>query len=623
MLVLAVFAVAVPVLVSTPQADAQVPTVVINEFVAANETGLTDNTGATEDWIELHNTANTSADLTGWTIADGDDSYTFGAVAIPANGYRVLIASGDLGRSTPAETHLPFKLSASGEPLTLRDAAGVVSQPNFGAPGFPALPSDTGYGLASDGSLAFFTNPTPGSANGAASAGIVGAVTFSVPHGFYTSTQTVVLSTPTADSTIRYTLDGTTPSPTTGTVLAPGNSISVGATSTVRAIAYRPDWIPSSVETRTYFFTSDIITQSTSTPSGWPNDGAVNSQAFEYGMDPNVVSGNEAVVRSSLTSIPSISIVTDQANLTDASTGIYVNANRSGRAWERPASVELIDPTGAEPGFEMNAGVRIRGGGSRRAENPKHSLRLYFRDDYGDGPLEYPLFGDEGVDRYDSVGLATGQNGSWSYRGENDATWVRDPWARETQAAMGQPNTDSRYYHVYLNGQYWGLYYSQERLSGRHGVEYFGGSEADYDVVGGNWKSAATASDGTVDELKLLYPLVADRFVTDAEFATLDANVDLINLADYYLLHFFTGDYDAAPMGWTSGGSQWADSNNWRAFRNRTGAGGAGKWLFFDHDSEFTLCAMSSNLNTDNTAAVEPRGRHRARSQCADARVAP
>ncbi|KAG1648669.1 hypothetical protein GQR58_029660 [Nymphon striatum] len=437
--------------------------------------------------------------------------------------------------------------------------------------------------------------------NAAGSIGIVQPVQFSVDHGFYSSTQSVTLTTATPSATIRYTVDGSTPTATSGTALSPGQSINVSSTTTLRAVAYRTSWIPSPPETRTYFFVDDILDQSSSAPSGWPS-GAVNGQVYDYGMDPNIVNGNEAQVAASLTSIPSISIVTDQANLTSSSTGIYSNPTRTGLGWERAASVELIDPTGAEPGFDINAGLRIRGGGSRRTDNPKHSLRLYFRDDYGDGALEYPLFGSSGGNDFESLGLATGQNGSWSYRSEPYATWMRDPWVRETQAAMGQPNTRSRYYHVYLNGQYWGLYYSQERLSNGHGVEYFGGDTEDYDVIGGNWLSSATASDGSVDALASLYPLVADLNVTNAEYTQLEAQVNLENLANYFLLHYFSGDWDASPMGWNAGGDgRFANSNNWRMFRNRRGSGQAGKWLFYDHDSEFTFCGPSSAVDADVT----------------------
>jgi len=601
--VLAIFAAVLPLVTQASAALAQGPAVVINEFLADNNNGLADNTGEFEDWIELHNTSTSSINLQGWTIADSDDVYTFENTSIGANGYLVIFASGDVSRSAGPDIHVPFKLSADGEPLLLRDSAGTLSSPSFPAPGYPALPTNVSYGRT-PGGLGFFTSPTPGSSNNGASAGLVQPVTFSVPHGFYASVQSVTLDTATPSATIRYTLNGSTPTPTNGVVIAPGQSISVASTSTVRAIAYRSGWIPSTTETRTYLFTADILTQSESTPAGWPDDGAVNSQAFTYGMDPTIVNGNQAAVSAALTAIPSISIVTDQANLTNGSTGVYVNPTRTGRDWERAASVELIDPSGAEPGFDINAGLRVRGGGSRRTNNPKHSLRLYFRDDYGDGALEYPLFGPDGVDSFESLGLATGQNGSWQYRGEQWATWIRELWSRETQRAMGQPATDSRHYHVYLNGIYWGLYYSQERLSGAHGERHFGGNEDDYDVVGANWRSAGTASDGTTDGLKALYPIVQDLTVTASEFATLDAAIDLENLADYYLLHYYSGDFDGSPMGWSGNGlQQWSESNNWRAFRNRTGVGRAGKWLFYDHDSEIALCVTSTiSVNLDNTA---------------------
>jgi hypothetical protein len=48
---------------------------------------------------------------------------------------------------------------------------------------------------------------------------------------------------------------------------------------------------------------------------------------------------------------------------------------------------------------------------------------------------------------------------------------------------MGQPYTRSRYYHLYLNGQYWGLYYTQERPEASFAASYFGGKKEDYDVI--------------------------------------------------------------------------------------------------------------------------------------------
>ena len=101
-----------------------------------------------------------------------------------------------------------------------------------------------------------------------------------------------------------------------------------------------------------------------------------------------------------LKSIPTFSIVTDLDYLFDPTTGIYVNAYGDGRDWEREASVELIYPDGTT-GFQIDAGIRIRGGYSRSSDNPKHAFRLLFRSEYGDSKLEYPLFGAGGMDVFD------------------------------------------------------------------------------------------------------------------------------------------------------------------------------------------------------------------------------
>ena len=85
-----------------------------------------------------------------------------------------------------------------------------------------------------------------------------------------------------------------------------------------------------------------------------------------------------------LTAIPSMSIVMDIDDLLDRSTGIYTHARNHGRAWERPISLELINPDGSD-GFHVNAGLRIRGGFSRSGNNPKHAFRLFFREEYGAG----------------------------------------------------------------------------------------------------------------------------------------------------------------------------------------------------------------------------------------------
>jgi hypothetical protein len=120
-------------------------------------------------------------------------------------------------------------------------------------------------------------------------------------------------------------------------------------------------------------------------------------------MDPNVVSSfTQAEMLESLQSIPTLSIVTDIKNFVDPTIGIYVNADQHGDAWERPISVEVIhppgyvSPDGNQTGFQIDGGLRMRGGFSRNDQFFKHGLRMFFSGKY-DGKLKYPMFGKEGV----------------------------------------------------------------------------------------------------------------------------------------------------------------------------------------------------------------------------------
>jgi len=93
--------------------------------------------------------------------------------------------------------------------------------------------------------------------------------------------------------------------------------------------------------------------------------------------------------------------------------GIYTNSTLQGINWERPASVELFDSEGLE-GFQVNCGIRIQGGWFRsHSGTKKHSFRLLFKAEYGPTKLEYPLFGTEAVDEFDTLILRAGFNQSF------------------------------------------------------------------------------------------------------------------------------------------------------------------------------------------------------------------
>jgi len=414
----------------------------------------------------------------------------------------------------------------------------------------------------------------------------------SLPRGFYSEPHPVALSSATA-ATILYTLDGSEPTDSNGIIYTV--PLTITQTTTLRIAGIDETGLRSAIETFTYIFVADVLDQGT--PDGWPT-APINEQLFDYGMDPDVVAPQRDLVKQSLLNAPSLSIVTDQDNLFDPATGIYVNAFAKGREWERPTSIEWLNADNS-PGFQIDAGLRIRGGFSRQPHNPKHAFRLFFRKSY-DGTLKYSIFGEDGVDTFKKLDLRTSQNYSWSLNAHERTTFLREVWSRDTQAAMGNPYTRSNYVHLYINGHYWGLFMTQERVSEEYAEDYFGGKEDDYDVIkhyrikesedgasnGTNYVTAGNDA-GWID----LWTIVQNQIVNDSEYQQIEAQVDLDSLIDDQLLHMYTGDYDAVLGGF------WENlrANNWYALRDRTGD--STKWRFFAHDAEHSLGAHDHRVN--------------------------
>ena len=472
------------------------------------------------------------------------------------------------------------------------------------------------YGAANGQSSA-----TPGGPNGSSAvAASVAPLVFSSARGVYSQPFDLLISSPVAGVTIRYTLDGSAPSAAKGEVYK--TPLRISKTTVLRTVAINSDAAPGPVQTQTYLFLEDVIRQS---PNGeppsskWP-EGSVNSQVLNYGMDPRVVNhtdpavGGARRVKEALEALPSVSIVTDLENLMDPQRGIWVNAGGRGAAWERPASVELIgDENSIARGFQINCGIRIRGGFSRSSDNPKHGFKLYFREEYGEKTLKYPLFGGEGAAEFDKIELRTAQNYSWSFGGDGNNTFLREESSRLLQGEMGQPYSRVRDYHLYINGQYWGIYNTDERPEATFASTYLGGSKEDYDVVKSEQDSGYVTgiTDGNLEAWKLLWQKTKAHALapTNANFFALEGKaadgvtatgepvlLDVDNFIDYLLLTFWTGNFD----GCTSAFLGEEHANNWSGLRNRKGKNG---FRFFAHDFEHVMFNVDENRTGPFTPA--------------------
>lgn len=525
------------------------PQIVISEIMAENQTGLTDEEKDPEDWIELHNRGGLAIDLAGWSFSvDREDAsqWVFPSTVIPPGGYLVVWASGkDRRDSAPGQRlHTNFKLNPTGDTLQLFGPE--LPRVLIDKLAYPEQSPNHSFGrqtVNGQAALTFFREASPGAPNTTlAVAGKVAEVHFSVKRGFFNAPFSLSLASATSGAAIRYTLDGSAPSPTNGIVYA--GPISITATRTVRAAAFAPDHLPSQVRTHTYLM-------------------------------------NLAANRRRL---PVISIVIGTNHLYGRN-GIMEynprNTTKHGPAWERPVSVEWIRPAD-NGGFQIDAGIRVAGGDYIRGlynyrttslPQGKYSFRLYFRGDYGPGRLDYPIFPRSTLESYNTLHLRAGMN-------DHSNPFIKDEFIRALSLDTGIVACHGTFVSLYLNGVYKGLYNPTERVDDDFLQAYHGGGEL-WDVLGPN----NTAIRGDTVAWTQLRSAARKDLTLRTNYLDVAARMDLENYIDYLL-----------PLIWADN-DDWPHNNTRAARERKPGA----KFRFYPWDAEF---AFSSHPVTYDTIAT-------------------
>ena len=451
----------------------------------------------------------------------------------------------------------------------------------------------------------YFTQATPGKFNVPGAIDVVADTKFSRDRGFYDEPFLVSITTETEGATIHYTTDGSTPTevrgqPYTGPIPIP---VKAGtATTCLRAMAFKPGWISTNVGTQTYIFPADVIRQPAS-PAGFP--ASWGSTTADYAMDSRVVNDLQyrGLMRNSLLSLPTISIVTDLNNLFGA-TGIYDNSTMAGVAWERPASIEWINPDGTT-GFQVDAGLRIYGGDPFRGMSltRKKSFRLLFKRQYGPSKLDFPMFdAEDAATSFDTIVLRAGANDGWnnwtgSGNGPN-VQYILDEFIRRTQLALGQVSPHGTFVHLYINGLYWGLYNPVERPMSSFCATYYGGDKEEWDALNSGtptgesstttWNAMLSqASAGLSDNVS--YQKIQGNNPDGTRNPAYDDLLDIDNYIDWLFSNFWGGTAD------------WPYHNFYVGCRRPPNTTG---FKFFDWDAEYVI-VIGSNLNSNVTGVSD------------------
>ncbi|MEN9677274.1 MAG: hypothetical protein RIS76_3170 [Verrucomicrobiota bacterium] len=242
------------------------PGVFLNEFLADNDRTLRDEDGDKSDWIELFNSDRQSISLTGWWLSDDPSNprkWRVPTVSLAANGFLVVFASGKDRTNNPVLLHTNFKLRReAGGYVALSNPAGEVVS---AITNYPAQLEDISYGRAAGAAnlVGFFPTPTPGKPNLEQGPGFSPPVEFSEPGRTYQGELSLTLFTTNAAAIIRYTTNGTPPTPSSAVYAGP---LSLTNAVQVRARSFVSGLLPGPLHSETFVplaapvvaFTSDL-----------------------------------------------------------------------------------------------------------------------------------------------------------------------------------------------------------------------------------------------------------------------------------------------------------------------------------------------------------------------------
>ena len=450
--------------------------------------------------------------------------------------------------------------------------------------------SDLEAATGTPAKVGYITTPTPGAPNGSNSevyTGFVEDTSFSVDRGFYDEPFQVEITTATEGADIYYTTDGTIPEPENGTKYT--GPVTINGTTNLRARAFKEDHLPTNTDTQTYLFPDQIFTQ---TGDGiesvrWGHAGP------DWEMDPDVLNHPDPISRpqvDDLLSIPTLSLTVNWDEFFGTPQGIYIN----GESVEIGTSVELIQPDGSD-GFQHDGSVQVVGGSSTgRWKSDKLSMRLKFNREFGAGDLEFPVFGDDAAQSFDTLVVDAHLNNVWHYGGgccEQNlrAQYLRDQYTTELQRELGGTATHDYHVFVYLNGVFWGMHRLHERPDDNFAAAYLGGDNDDYEVIKHRQN---TVVHGTGEHYRELHRLAAEDLSVQENYDAVAEKLDIDDFMAYMLTNFYVGNTD------------WAHQN-WYASFNKVDPNG--KWRFHSWDAEHVLKSLTDNATTKNDAGGPTR----------------
>lgn len=563
----------------------------INEVCAINPGTETESGITYEDYIELYNPTRETVSLDGLFLSDDPKEPMRGPLSgtIEPGGLLRIYAVNNGKEAPGGSLSVPFGISGD-EALLLSRITESKNQSldarSIDSVYVPAsLTAGAVYARTEDGGSVFSEmRPSPALSNNDAGL-VLSPPVILTESGFYQEGDLVELSADRGLS-IRYTLDGS--EPTEDSPLYTGPIVLSDASALPNTGSARAD-ITS--EDRAYLPPSSSVDKAVVLrASSFARDGShSNPVTSTYFVGFDKKEGYEDAVM--------LSLVTDPDNLFSGEKGIYVRGDLyesslsdgliySSLPWielmdytqyylrgmeaERPVHMEIFSPYG-DTVLSQDCGIRIRGNESRSF--PQKSFTLFSRKRYESEAFPPVLF--DTPTAYQSLIL----NNSKSLKKVFFFSLVED------RSAAVQHHVPCQ---VFLNGEYWGMYYLMERYSSEYLEGHYGTDPEDSLLI----KDTRYVQDGDPEgasRYKELRSYLEQEDLSDpAVYDRLLEMMDMQSFIDWMCTNIYIANTDTKPL-----------ENNVFTWQNQAeGSDGRWRWMLYDLDDSL---AVGTELEHSNS----------------------
>lgn len=226
-----------------------------------------------------------------------------------------------------------------------------------------------------------------------------------------------------------------------------------------------------------------------------------------------------------------------------------------GREWERLSNIEFyeFDNTG------INQLVGLRTHGKQSRWRSQKGMNIFAREEYGNKRLRHRFFETIPLDNFKHLSLKPYMS-SWNGSGCKDYITGRMAEHLDVESLASRPLV------LFLNGEYWGVYYISEKPDERFLEDHYGIDIEAVSIIN-IWYELEC---GILNGYYSIYTWLETADLSDDEqYAYAEAHIDIANFIDYYVLELFANNAD------------------WPAYNVRMWQLGNGKWrwIFFDGDA--------------------------------------